>query len=135
MSRRTCTGSCHCGAVRFEADLDLDAGSGRCNCSICTRTRNWGTTVKPGALRVLQGEDALAEYRFGSGSMRHLFCRTCGVRPFGRGHIEALGGEFASIAIHCLDDVYAAGLAAVPIRYFDGRNDDWWSTPAHTGYL
>jgi hypothetical protein len=133
--KKTYHGSCHCGRVRFEADIDLDAGSARCNCSICGKRRYWGVLIKPEDFRLLDGEADLADYQFGSMQGHHRFCRTCGVATFGHGYIKEIGGAYYTINLPTLDDVDPTQLAEVPVRYVDGRNNNWWEAPAETRHL
>jgi hypothetical protein len=133
MSKRTHRGSCHCGAVRFECELELAEGTSRCNCSICTKARFWKAFVPADAFRLIAGDGELAEYRFGDGRVGHLFCRRCGVKPFGRVQIE--GRVLYAINVAALDDVTPEELARAPVRFEDGRHDRWEQAPAETRYL
>ena len=133
--QKTYTGSCHCGAVRFEVDLDLSSGTSRCNCSICRKTRAWSAIVKPAAFRLLQGEHALSDYQFGTRSGHNLFCKQCGVRPFGRGYVEQIGGDFVSINLGALDNASDEELASAPVQFMNGRDNDWFNAPRESRYL
>jgi hypothetical protein len=132
---RTYRGSCHCGAVRFEADLDLTQSTFRCNCSICRRTRFWPAVVAPAGFRLLQGRDDLTRYLFNTRKNEHWFCTHCGVRAFGHGDIPEIGGKYVSVKVNCLDDVSPEELLAAPVQYCDGRNNNWWETPAEVRHL
>jgi hypothetical protein len=76
-----------------------------CTCSICRMTGFVHLIVPASRFRLLQGEDALAEYRFNTGTARHLFCRHCGVKSF---YVPRSHPHGYSINARCLDgDVLA----------------------------
>jgi hypothetical protein len=132
---KTYKGSCHCGKVRFQAEFDVTAGTTKCNCSICTKARLWGFRVKPEAFRLVSGEGDLIEYQFNSKSCHHLFCKHCGVRAFEWSDIPQAGGKYYSVMAMCVDDLNLDELLAAPIRYCDGKNNNWWEPPEQTRHL
>ena len=134
MAQQKIGGGCHCGQVRFQVDVDLQAGTGRCNCSICGKLRNWSVIVKPDAFHLMSGEQELSSYEWGPKISKRMFCRHCGVHVFGVGYLEQIGGDYRSVNVATMD-LEPAVLDQVPIRHFDGRNNAWLQTPAHTHYL
>ena len=109
-------GSCQCGAVAFEADLDLDHTI-TCNCSRCQRLGSVLTFAPKDKFTLLKGEGQLSEYLFNKHVIHHLFCRTCGIESFARGKGPD-GKEMVAVNANCLDGVNPREL---PSKHFNGR--------------
>lgn len=135
MTMKTYSGGCHCGAVRYEAEIDLAAGTNRCNCSICSKARAWFVFVPKSRLRLTAKPGALADYQWvPEGRDAHLhyrFCKTCGVRLFAEGDHPTLGGPFYAVAVATIEDADPDELAG-KIKYVDGAHDRYDRTPQDT---
>jgi hypothetical protein len=108
-------GSCHCGAIRFEATGELE-GLEVCNCSICTRVAYVHWYVPPERFRLLSSDETLETYRFGTRTARNHFCRVCGVAPFRRARSDP---DKVDVNVRCLEGV---DLRSLEWLEFDGRN-------------
>ena len=108
-------GSCHCGAIRFEAEGEL-TGLEVCNCSYCARVGIIHWYVPPERFRLLGGEDAFETYQFGTRTSRNHFCRRCGISPFRRPRSDP---DKVDVNARCLEGVDADSLETRP---FDGRH-------------
>lgn len=97
---RTHRGGCHCGAVAFEVDAPARVTVSECDCSICRMSGYLHLIVPHARFRLLRGADALTEYRFNTGTARHLFCRRCGVKSF---YVPRSNPDGYSINVRCLD--------------------------------
>ena len=113
----TYKGSCHCGSVRYETELDLSQPVISCNCSMCGRSGTLLTFVSPQQFRLLSGESELKDYQFNKHKIHHVFCQNCGIKPFARG--EGPQGPSVAINVRCLDGV---DLKALAVHDYDGKN-------------
>jgi hypothetical protein len=115
-------GSCHCGKVRFEVEVDRSTPAGRCNCSICTKVAATSSIIRPEALLLGSPEAELGQYAWGGMTATRFFCKQCGIHCFLRGHLPELGGDYVSVNLNCLDDIDVSDLKVV---YWDGRHNNW----------
>ena len=73
-------GSCHCGAVAFEVELENGLqGVRRCNCSLCRRKGAIMASVPIAGLKVVKGADKLTLYQWNTKTAKHYFCKICGI--------------------------------------------------------
>jgi hypothetical protein len=96
------TGSCLCGAVRFEVAEPFERLTS-CHCTSCKKLSGGvGTTsgrARTEAIRILEGEDLIRTYQPGEGTSKS-FCPLCGSNLFGGGWPEF---EYTSVRLSTLD--------------------------------
>ncbi|EKF42012.1 glutathione-dependent formaldehyde-activating protein [Nitratireductor indicus C115] len=109
-------GGCHCGAVRYNVEVDL-ANPITCNCSYCQKRGSILAFTPAENFMLEQGEDSLTEYRFNTKTIAHLFCSACGMESFARG-VMPEGTKMAAINVRCLDGVDPATMTP---HHYDGR--------------
>ncbi|MFT3734464.1 MAG: GFA family protein [Rhodocyclaceae bacterium] len=109
-------GSCHCGAVTFEAEGEIKNGLA-CNCSICQRRGSLLWFVPRTSFKLLSGADSLTTYTFNKHAIQHRFCKVCGILPFAEAAMPD-GTPMSAINIRCLEGI---DLDAIPVTHYDGR--------------
>jgi hypothetical protein len=109
-------GGCHCGAVAFEVEAPARLTVSDCDCSICRMSGYQHLIVPRTRFRLLQGADSLTEYRFNTGTARHLFCRHCGVKSF---YVPRSNPDGYSVNVRCLDP---ATIENIEVELFDDRD-------------
>lgn len=98
---QTYQGSCHCGNVRYETQLDLSKEVLACDCSMCGRMGYLLAFVPAGQFKLLAGEGKTTDYLFNKKAIHHLFCSTCGVRAYAQG--EAGGQPMYAVNVRCIE--------------------------------
>src|SRR5689334_19212721 len=109
-------GGCHCGRVRFRAQVDLDLMS-ECNCSVCTKKGIFHLPIALENFELLRGKRALTVYKFGTGVAQHTFCSHCGMHAF---YVPRSQPDRITVNARCLDGIDGPSLK--PTRFFDGRH-------------
>ncbi|WP_343861706.1 GFA family protein [Aliiglaciecola litoralis] len=114
-------GGCHCGAVKFEVQCGEEIEVEDCNCSVCSKFGFLHLIVPKDDFKLLCGEQNLIEYRFNTGVAKHLFCGTCGAKPF---YVPRSNPDGIDVNVRCLD----SRPPRINIVDFDGQN--WESNAA-----
>ena len=110
-------GSCHCGNIAFEVEGEIK-GALACNCSVCQRKGSLLWFMPLAELKLLTPDSAISTYTFNKHIIKHHFCKTCGIHPYGEG-VDPQGNAMAAINIRCLEDI---DLESIPVQHYDGRS-------------
>jgi hypothetical protein len=111
-------GRCHCGGVRFEAELvgGLQRVV-RCTCTYCRMRGAVVAFTDIERFTLASGEALLSRYQFNTNAALHYFCSRCGIYTH---HQRRLDPTQYAVNVACLDGVSPFDFEVVPV--VDGFN-------------
>jgi hypothetical protein len=115
---QTYSGSCQCGKVRYEVQMEIGEVIA-CNCSRCGRLGSLLAFAPRSQFKLLSGENHLTTYEFNRHLIQHKFCSTCGIQSFAFGTNPKTGDQMAAVNVRCLDGV---DVDTLKVHKVDGRS-------------
>jgi hypothetical protein len=110
-------GGCHCGQIIFEVEGVVSEVI-QCNCSMCQQKGTLMWFVPRLALKLLTSPVKMSTYTFNKHVIKHHFCPSCGIHPFGEA-LSPNGQEMVAINVRCLEGL---NLSSLKIQHFNGRD-------------
>lgn len=112
----TYQGHCHCGAVQFELESELNLPM-QCDCSYCIRRATIFQMEPITNFKLIRGQENLT--RYGSKEISdHFFCKTCGISTFT--YLKDKGKVVGAVVnLACLDGVDTTQMKPMMV---DGKN-------------
>ena len=112
-------GNCHCGAISFELDAELEWLT-ECNCSICRKLGTIWAHARIDRIFIQKTEGATTSYRWGDENLAFHTCKTCGCTT----HWENLQPQSDSVMAVNVRLADPEQISHLRIRRFDGA-DSW----------
>ncbi|HWK65525.1 MAG TPA: GFA family protein [Rhizobiaceae bacterium] len=116
-------GSCHCKKTMFEVSEAPETVTA-CTCSYCSKSGALWAYYKPSQFKLTTPEENVATYRWGTFTIKHHFCATCGCSTYGESPDWSTGKpdfENPKIGVNArlFDDF---DLDGVEVEVIDGKN-------------
>jgi hypothetical protein len=82
---------------------------------VCSRLAYQHLIVPASRFRITKGREALTTYTFNTGTAKHMFCATCGIKAF---YVPRSHPDGWSVNARCIDSPTIQGMR---ITFVDGR--------------
>tara|TARA_Y100001935_G_C17043520_1_gene378441 strand:+ start:177 stop:518 length:342 start_codon:yes stop_codon:yes gene_type:complete len=107
-------GTCHCKAIEFQINSDLEKIV-KCNCSICIKKNAKMIMIPKENFYLIRGEENLSLYQFNTNIAKHYFCKICGIYTH---HNRKSDPNGMGINLGCLDELDPNAFESLQ---FDGK--------------